>query len=499
MSNAKYYLDNVYMVSVKRRKFDWTLPHQSIIDKDSVRGTAFTLRYKNKIVLATCFHVLKDAFHITITSPVIGSLEHVCRIVWVCPALDLAIIEIKDKEMNKKLCRTGLTPCVFPGIKKKNIIGPSIGDTVQTVGFPLGQSNLKITKGILSGQQLGLYQTDAPINGGNSGGPLIWKDKVLGINVSGYVFAQNIAYAIPITRLLHLIDYHHKHPFGIIRFPRIWGIAVSPPVKLLMQQTEKDLKTKWMGVQISDIFPHHMFHGTSIKKGDILLKINGIPLSHIGEMDLTWMDQNMNFFNFFHHIHLGQKLRIDYQTAQSKKTEFINVVPESERLFYREWHTEHEDIPYLYIYGIVMVPFNETMMHQRTMYLKYHENIKESVENNILYETKDVDDSDLLRRTEPACWSEGCIIVSNVLKGGRMNDLKLIKIGDIITSINQHPVSSIEQARRYIMQSLKNKNSICIGIHNKLPLSISLDALEKEERHLAAIYKYESTIIKKKI
>ena len=55
--------------------------------------------------------------------------------------------------------------------------------------FPLGQENLKYTKGIISGRQKSSIQTDTPINPGNSGGPLLLDGKVIGIN-SSHIFGK---------------------------------------------------------------------------------------------------------------------------------------------------------------------------------------------------------------------------------------------------------------------------------------------------------------------
>jgi S1-C subfamily serine protease len=59
------------------------------------------------------------------------------------------------------------------------------GQEVLTLGYPLGMDSLKLTEGIISGRQEGLFQTDAPLNPGNSGGPMLNEEgKVIGINVA---------------------------------------------------------------------------------------------------------------------------------------------------------------------------------------------------------------------------------------------------------------------------------------------------------------------------
>ena len=78
------------------------------------------------------------------------------------------------------------------------------GTNVLAVVFPLGQNNLKLSQGIISGREDGLIQTTAPLNKGNSGGPLIMNNIVIGINASKVGNASNIGYAVPIPHF-HLI------------------------------------------------------------------------------------------------------------------------------------------------------------------------------------------------------------------------------------------------------------------------------------------------------
>ena len=82
---------------------------------------------------------------------------------------------------------------------------------VFTIGFPLNSTNIKITKGIISGYQDSLLQTDAALNHGNSGGPLIILDNenyfIIGINVSKLSGnAEKTGYAVPIYRFTIVHD-----------------------------------------------------------------------------------------------------------------------------------------------------------------------------------------------------------------------------------------------------------------------------------------------------
>ncbi len=98
-----------------------------------------------------------------------------------------------------------------------------VGDKVIAIGNALGQFQNTVTSGIISGygrnvtasDQSGgsaenltdLFQTDAAINEGNSGGPLVdINGEVIGLNTAVAGGAQNIGFAIPIDDIKGLVD-----------------------------------------------------------------------------------------------------------------------------------------------------------------------------------------------------------------------------------------------------------------------------------------------------
>lgn len=127
-------------------------------------------------------------------------------------SLDVAFLKIKD------LKGKSLTP-VKLGDSGKMVVG----DKVIAIGNALGQFQNTVTAGIISGygrdvvagdnsvagsESLNdLFQTDAAINEGNSGGPLVnINGEVIGINTAIAGNAQNIGFAIPINDAKGLID-----------------------------------------------------------------------------------------------------------------------------------------------------------------------------------------------------------------------------------------------------------------------------------------------------
>jgi len=133
-------------------------------------------------------------------------------------SLDVAFLQINDSKGHK------LTPAVIGDSSSVQV-----GDNVVAIGNALGQFQNTVTSGIISGYgrsvQAGqdngnggvtgastenlddLFQTDAAINEGNSGGPLTnLNGQVIGINTAIAGNAQNIGFAIPINDVHGLID-----------------------------------------------------------------------------------------------------------------------------------------------------------------------------------------------------------------------------------------------------------------------------------------------------
>ncbi len=127
-------------------------------------------------------------------------------------SLDVAFLKISDLK-DKKLS----------SVKLGDSLKVQVGDRVVAIGNALGQFQNTVTSGIISGygrdvtagDQTGstlenltdLFQTDAAINEGNSGGPLVnINGEVIGINTAIAGGAQNIGFAIPINDVKGLID-----------------------------------------------------------------------------------------------------------------------------------------------------------------------------------------------------------------------------------------------------------------------------------------------------
>lgn len=113
----------------------------------------------------------------------------------IAPGVDLAVLKLEDESFFSK--RSPL-----PRASKL----PQIKDAVFAYGFPTGGTTLSITRGIVSRIEFVPYwylssglriQIDAAVNPGNSGGPAIADNKMIGLVFSHLKNSENISYIIP--------------------------------------------------------------------------------------------------------------------------------------------------------------------------------------------------------------------------------------------------------------------------------------------------------------
>eukprot|EP00604_Paraphysomonas_vestita_P002486 CAMPEP_0174818288 /NCGR_PEP_ID=MMETSP1107-20130205/947_1 /TAXON_ID=36770 /ORGANISM="Paraphysomonas vestita, Strain GFlagA" /LENGTH=304 /DNA_ID=CAMNT_0016029939 /DNA_START=247 /DNA_END=1161 /DNA_ORIENTATION=- len=192
---------------------------------------------------------------------------------------DIAIIQISDSRIN-----TQELPVATLG--KSSTL--RAGEFVVAVGSPL-QLRESVTFGIISAparhsSELGMVkagtdyiQTDAAINTGNSGGPLVNLDgEVIGINTMKAQGYDGISFAIPIDTASLIIQQ-------LLRNKKV----MRPYVGLKMinvvnarQSIDPSNPNNRNYVLVTDVVPDSPACRAGIKSGDVLLSINGRSISH---------------------------------------------------------------------------------------------------------------------------------------------------------------------------------------------------------------------------
>ena len=201
--------------------------------------------------------------------------------------LDIAFLKVENDE-GKKLIAAKL------GDSSKM----QVGDAVVAIGNTLGQFQNTVTSGIISGYGRSLvagdesgggaenlddmFQTDAAINQGNSGGPLVnMNGEVIGINTAIASDAQTVGFAIPINNVKGLIDNVKKS-----------GKLERPYLGVVYVMLTDDIAQEYnLGVTRGAYIPKEADMGSEtilkdgpaaaadIQEGDIITKIDGVAIN----------------------------------------------------------------------------------------------------------------------------------------------------------------------------------------------------------------------------
>lgn len=240
-------------------------------------GSAFVYKSDDKYAyLMTNHHVIDEAFKVTlirsddkeIEGKVLGSDEY----------LDLAVVRINKNDM---------IDVAVIGTSEKS----KIGDTVFTIGSPLGyEYRGTVTDGILSGKDrevtvsisssddwiMKVLQTNAAVNPGNSGGPLLnAQGEVIGIISLKLVETEveNMGFAIPIEYAMSHIDSLEKGE-AIVR-PMLGISMINANETYALYQNGIMLnKNITSGVVVVDVTKGSGASKSDLKKGDVITKLN---------------------------------------------------------------------------------------------------------------------------------------------------------------------------------------------------------------------------------
>ncbi|KFO25734.1 Putative serine protease HTRA3 [Fukomys damarensis] len=170
------------------------------------------------------------------------------------------------------------------------------GEFVVAIGSPFALQNT-VTTGIVSsaqrdGRELGLrdsdmdyIQTDAIINYGNSGGPLVNLDgEVIGINT--LKVTAGISFAIPSDRITRFLsEFQDKHSKDWKkRFIGIRMRTITPSLVEELKASNPDFPAVGSGIYVQEVFPNSPSQRGGIQDGDIIVKVNGRPLVDSSEL-----------------------------------------------------------------------------------------------------------------------------------------------------------------------------------------------------------------------
>ncbi|MCA9704479.1 MAG: trypsin-like peptidase domain-containing protein [Myxococcales bacterium] len=221
-------------------------------------------------------HVVADATKIQVELSTRELLD--ARRIYADPLLDLALLELRGAEVP-------LAPVQFSDRE------PTPGEWVMAVGQPFGLGHT-VTVGVISGlrrdhDDLGrppgldpagiwsFIQTDASINIGNSGGPLVDADgKVVGIATAVRSDGQGLAFAIPAPMARRFLEEVWTH--GRVRHARL-GIDAENAL-------DGALPGRGSAVRVTKVDDKGPGAKAGLAEGDFILAINERPVSRVSDV-----------------------------------------------------------------------------------------------------------------------------------------------------------------------------------------------------------------------
>jgi serine protease Do len=286
-----------------------------------------------------------------------------------------------------------------------------VGDWVLAIGNPFGLSNT-VTSGIVSakGRIIGagpyddFIQTDASINPGNSGGPLFnMKGEVVGINTAIVPQGQGIGFSIPANVAKPLIPQ-------LVSKGEVTRGYLGVSIQALTPELAKALKIeKGTGALVGDVVPESPAANAGIQQGDVIISFNQEPIEGSRELSSlvakTPVGEEVPIVVF--RDGTEKKFSVKVAKLQSEK----NKPEESAQPAQGKW-------------GLGLRDLNPQM------------------------------------RGESGRENERGVLVGEVQPGSPA-DLAGIRAGDLILSVNRHPVNSAKEAMEEISK-VTDKDSLLL-------------------------------------
>jgi len=498
---------SVVRIIVHEAQRDFNMPFKIHTSRMST-GTGFFIDANSHLL--TCSHVVAHASHVYVEIPQKGRQQFPAEVLGVCPTFDLAVLRVLNYT-NPRHCT--LFP---PEDTHRAPVHP--GDTTLALGFPLGQENLKVTRGVVSGQQYSMYQIDTPINPGNSGGPLVRNGLVIGVNGAGILSANNIGYAVPIERffLLGRLLFEKRR---LIHFPNCLGIEYQNTTTALRRylgcgtstqsshscrrqhntasrgQTPPPPQTRRKqlanyggpvgalsgGIYIKRVHPGSVIQHLHLRQGDILCAINHQRLDQYGDLECRWMNQKMTLANLLATLPLNKRVVFTYWSNKKKRVVERGVILREHHLAIRNWFPEFEKIDYEIIGGMVLVPLS---LDNQFGNMGQHDTSSNQVQPQ--------PSPQLLKYTNRTHRHQPHLLISVIFPGSRISAMQCIPERAVLDTVNDRPVQTLAQLREAILHPVKTKGVSYMKVVTKdrdiaiLPIR----EVVAEEGHLSDVYKF---------
>lgn len=278
-------------------------------NKETASGTGTGFIFSSDGYLFTNSHVVHNATRLKVV--LYDGSSHIAQLVGEDASNDIAILKISAFD--------------FSVAKLGNAQDLKIGQLVLAIGNPLGFQHT-VTAGIISalGRTMNtqngsvmdsIIQTDAALNPGNSGGPLVnANSEVIGVNVATIIGAQNICFAIS-------IDTAKEIAYQLIKFGKVrrafLGISMQqielvPKLKTLLQLKNN---SALFVTKVADTSPAQK---SGLLDGDIIIKLNDKMIETADVLFKELNEDKIGMFQFITVIRNNQLMELKITPVEKR-------------------------------------------------------------------------------------------------------------------------------------------------------------------------------------
>jgi S1-C subfamily serine protease len=340
--------DAVVHVYVVKHSYNTLSPWNSNTRKGSGSG----LIIEGGLVLTNA-HVAADATFLELQRHG-ETRRHEAEVVYISHEADLALLRTKEKDLYKDVKPLELGEL------------PEVQQEVEVYGFPIGGTTLSVTRGVVSriekqdyahaNENLIAVQVDAAINFGNSGGPVISGDKVVGVAMQSGFFTENIGYMIPTPILRHFlkdVEDGRQDGFG---YPGFQVQSMENPA----MRRKYGLNDEQTGILVHKVYEHTPSENI-MEVGDIITSIDGYSIENNGTVEF----RPGEYIDYTHYIdlhQLGEEVRLDI-IRDSKAMQVALTLDKPGKDYLLVKPNQYDKQPTYYIHGgFVFMPLNQDLM-----------------------------------------------------------------------------------------------------------------------------------------
>lgn len=253
---------------------------QTFFGSTEAEGEGSGIIYSKDGYIITNYHVVSEAINsdkakVTVMLSNGDSLE--AKVVGGDEVTDIAVIKVE---------KTDLTAAEFGDSD-----AVEVGELAVAIGNPLGQEFAgSVTVGYISalnrtitsgGTTYNLIQTDAAINSGNSGGPLVsTTGKVIGINTAkiSATGVEGMGFSIPINEVLPIVEELITNKKVARPYIGISGVAIT--------ETDAARYNLVVGVYVQSVEIKSPAELAGIKQGDVICEVNNTKVTSVSEINV---------------------------------------------------------------------------------------------------------------------------------------------------------------------------------------------------------------------